>query len=142
MDTESIITIITSVLGSGVISLILQRHWAMVDAKKAEKQSQSMEARRERDARDRDSRMLKKIFRINLNRTIIDVRRHLEDPTYPDSRLRLDIRDLKDDMQDYFDMGGNGGTHAAYVELYKELSDKKPDLISEAWLEFIAKDIE
>lgn len=142
MNIESIITIITAVLGSGILSLLLQRHWSVQDAKRAEQREQSEECKQARADRERDSRMLKKIFRAQLNRTIIDVRHQLDDPTFPESRLRLEIKDLRDDMEDYFQMGGNGGTHAAYVALYKEISEKKPELISEAWIDFIAKDID
>lgn len=142
MNTESIITIITSVIGSGLLSLLLQRHWAVEDAKKAEEKAQSEEVKREQQARERDSRMLKKIFRANLTREINDVRRELDDPALPDSTLRLHIIDLRDDMADYFEMGGNGATHAAYVALYKEITQKKPELISIAWLDCMSADID
>lgn len=85
--------------------------------------------------------MLKKLFRANLNRTINCVRDKLEDPDISDARLRLYITELHDDMEDYFEMGGNGATHAAYVELYNEIRERKPELISLAWLDFIADDV-
>lgn len=142
MNIEGIITILTSVFGSGLLSLVLQRHWAVADAKRAEQKEQSEEAKKERIARERDSRMLRKIFCANLNRTIVGVRNKLKDPTVSDSQLRLEIQDLHDDMKDYFAIGGNGGTHAAYVALYKEISEEKPELISVAWLDCLEKDID
>lgn len=142
MTQESIITIVVSILSSGLIGMFLQRYWKIVDDKKAMERSQSEEARAEREARERDSRMLKKIFRSNLSRSINTVRGQLDDPNVSDSQLRLNINDLHDDMQDYFSMGGNGATHAAYVSLYKEIALKKPELIQLAWIECIASDID
>lgn len=141
MSTENIVTIIVAVLSSGLISTILQRHWSQVDRRYAKAQEDSEEARKERALQDLNTRMLKKLFRANLNRTINCVRAKLEDPAVSDERLRLYISELHDDMKDYFEMGGNGATHAAYVELYKEIKEVKPELISVAWLDFIAKDV-
>lgn len=141
MDIQNIITIITAILGSGIISMCLQRHWANVDAKKAQEKEQSEEAKKERAQQELNTRMLKKLFRANLNRTINTVRDNLEDSSVSDAWLQMYIADLHDDMEDYFEMGGNGATHAAYVELYKEIAKRKPELISVAWLDFIANDV-
>ena len=141
MGTENIITIVVAVLSSGLISTILQRHWSQVDKKKAQEQEDSEEARKERAQQELNTRMLKKLFRANLNRTINYVRDKLYDPTVTPERLRLYISELHDDMEDYFEMGGNGATHAAYVELYKEIKETKPEMISVAWLDFIANDV-
>ena len=141
MSTENIITIVVAVLSSGLISTILQRHWSQVDKRNAKAQEDSEEARKERVQQELNTRMLKKLFRANLNRTINCVRDKLEDPNISDERLRLYISELHDDMEDYFEMGGNGATHAAYVELYKEIKEIKPELISVAWLDLIENDI-
>lgn len=141
MSTENIITIIVAVLSSGLISTLLQRHWAQVDGKNAQAREDSEEARKERAQQDLNTRMLKKLFRANLNRTINCVRDKLDDPNVSDERLRLYISELHDDMEDYFKMGGNGATHAAYVELYKEIKEVKPELITIAWVDFIANDV-
>lgn len=141
MSTENIITIAVAVLSSGLISTILQRHWSQVDRKNTQAQKDSEEARREQEQQELNTRMLKKLFRANLNRTINCVRDKLEDQSVSDARLRLYISELHDDMEDYFEMGGNGATHAAYVELYKEIKEIKPELISVAWLDFIANDV-
>ena len=141
MSTENIITIIVAVLSSGLISTLLQRHWAQVDRKNAQAREDSEEARKERAQQDLNTRMLKKLFRANLSRTINCVRDKLEDPNVSDERLRLYITELHDDMEDYFKMGGNGATHAAYVELYKEIKEVKPELISIAWVDFIENDV-
>lgn len=142
MNIESVITIITAILGSGIISLVLQRYWANVDRKRAEEREQSEEARKERSERELNNRMLKKLFRSNLNRTINSVRNQLNDPDITESQLRLYITDLHDDMEDYFEMGGNGATHAAYVQLYHEIARTKPELISIAWLEALSNDLD
>ena len=142
MMSENVITIVASILGSGLIGMLLQRYWKLVDDKKAEQREQSEEARQEREVRERDSRMLKKIFRANLNRSINGVREQIDDPNVSDSQLRLNLQDLHDDMEDYFDMGGNGGTHTAYVALYKEIAAKKPELITVAWLDCLEGDID
>ena len=42
MKTENVITIICAVLGSGIISMLLQRYWSKVDEKKAEERAQSV----------------------------------------------------------------------------------------------------
>lgn len=141
MSLENIITIVVAVLSSGLISTILQRHWSQVDRKNTQAQKDSEGARKERAQRELNSRMLKKLFRANLNRTINSVRDKLEDPDISEARLRLYITELHDDMEDYFEMGGNGATHAAYVELYNEIRELKPELISLAWLDFIANDV-
>ena len=141
MSIENIITIIVAVLSSGLISTLLQRHWAQVDRKNAQAREDSEEARKERAQQDLNTRMLKKLFRANLSRTINCVRDKLEDPNVSDERLRLYITELHDDMEDYFKMGGNGATHAAYVELYKEIKEVKPELISIAWVDFIENDV-
>lgn len=141
MSTENIITIIVAVLSSGLISTLLQRHWAQVDKKNAQAREDSEEARKERSQQDLNTRMLKKLFRANLNRTINCVRDKLDDPNVSDERLRLYITELHDDVEDYFKMGGNGATHAAYVELYKEIKEVKPELISIAWVDFIENDV-
>lgn len=141
MSTENIITIIVAVLSSGLISTLLQRHWAQVDRKNAQAREDSEEARKERAQQDLNTRMLKKLFRANLSRTINCVRDKLEDPNVSDERLRLYITELHDDMEDYFKMGGNGATHAAYVELYKEIKEVKPEMISIAWVDFIENDV-
>lgn len=141
MSLENIITIVVAVLSSGLISTILQRHWSQVDRKNTQAQKDSEGARRELAQRELNSRMLKKLFRANLNRTINSVRDKLEDPDISEARLRLYITELHDDMEDYFEMGGNGATHAAYVELYNEIRELKPELISLAWLDFIANDV-
>lgn len=141
MSVENVITIIVAVLGSGLISTLLQRHWAQVDKKKAEARETSEEARREQAQLDLNARMLKKLFRANLSRTINFVRDKLDDPDISEERLRLYIVELHDDMVDYFEMGGNGATHAAYVELYQEIKKVKPEFISIAWLDFISKDV-
>lgn len=141
MKTENVITIICAVLGSGIISMLLQRYWSKVDEKKAEERAQSEEAKQEKAQRDLNTYMIKKLFRTNLNRTITYIRKLLDDPEITESHLRLELADLRDDMKDYFEMGGNGATHAAYVELYEEIKLKKPELISIAWLDFIAKDV-
>lgn len=141
MSTENIITIVVAVLSSGLISTILQRHWSQVDKRNARARETSEEVREERAQRELNTRMLKKLFRANLNRTINCVRDKLHDPSVSDARLRLYISELHDDMADYFEMGGNGATHAAYVELYKEIKEVKPELISIAWLDFIANDV-
>ena len=141
MTTENVITIICAVLGSGIISMLLQRYWSKVDEKKAEERAQSEEAKQEKAQRDLNTYMIKKLFRTNLNRTITYIRKLLDDSAITESHLRLELADLRDDMKDYFEMGGNGATHAAYVELYEEIKLKKPELISIAWLDFIAKDV-
>ena len=141
MSTENIITIIVAVLSSGLISTLLQMHWAQVDRKNAQAREDSEEARKERAQQDLNTRMLKKLFRANLSRTINCVRDKLEDPNVSDERLRLYITELHDDMEDYFKMGGNGATHAAYVELYKEIKEVKPEMISIAWVDFIENDV-
>lgn len=141
MSTENVITIVVAVLGSGLISTLLNRHWSVVDKKDAQARASSEEAQKERAQQELNTRMLKKLFRANLNRTINCVRDKLEDPNVSDARLRLYITELHDDMEDYFEMGGNGATHAAYVELYKEIRQIKPELISLAWLDFIEKDV-
>ena len=141
MSTENVITIVVAVLSSGLISTLLNRHWSVVDKKDAQARASSEEAQKERAQQELNTRMLKKLFRANLNRTINCVRDKLEDPNVSDARLRLYITELHDDMEDYFEMGGNGATHAAYVELYKEIRQIKPELISLAWLDFIEKDV-
>ena len=141
MSTENVITIVVAVLSSGLISTLLNRHWSIVDKKDAQARASSEEAQKERAQQELNTRMLKKLFRANLNRTINCVRDKLEDPNVSDARLRLYITELHDDMEDYFEMGGNGATHAAYVELYKEIRKIKPELISLAWLDFIEKDV-
>lgn len=141
MSTENIITIVVAVLSSGLISTILQRHWSQVDKRNAKAQEDSEEARKERVQQELNTRMLKKLFRANLNRTINFVRDKLDDQNISNERLRLYISELHDDMEDYFEMGGNGATHAAYVELYKEIKEIKPELITVAWLDLIENDI-
>lgn len=141
MSTENVITIVVAVLSSGLTSTLLNRHWSVVDKKDAQARASSEEAQKERAQQELNTRMLKKLFRANLNRTINCVRDKLEDPNVSDARLRLYITELHDDMEDYFEMGGNGATHAAYVELYKEIRQIKPELISLAWLDFIEKDV-
>lgn len=141
MSAENIITIVVAVLSSGLISTILQRHWSQVDRKNTQAQKDSEEARREQEQQELNTRMLKKLFRANLNGTINCVRDKLDDQNISNERLRLYISELHDDMEDYFEMGGNGATHAAYVELYKEIKEIKPELISVAWLDFIANDV-
>ena len=142
MSTENIITIVVAVLSSGLISTLLQRYWSQVDKKNAQARETSEEVRKERAQQELNTRMLKKLFRANLNRTINCVRDKLEDLSVSDARLRLYISELHDDMEDYFEIGGNGATHAAYVELYKEIKEVKPELISVAWLDFIANDVQ
>ncbi len=141
MSTENVITIVVAVLSSGLISTLLNRHWSVVDKKDAQARASSEEAQKERAQQELNTRMLKKLFRANLNRTINCVRDKLEDPNVSDARLRLYITELHDDMEDYFEMGGNGATHAAYVELYKEIREIKPELISLAWVDFIENDV-
>ena len=141
MKTENIITIICAVLGSGIISMLLQRYWSKVDEKKAEERAHSEEAKQEKAQRDLNTYMIKKLFRTNINRTITYIRNILNDPNVSESHLRLELSDLHDDMVDYFEMGGNGGTHAAYVELYQQIKEKRPELITIVWLDFIAKDV-
>lgn len=141
MSTENIITIAVAVLSSGLISTLLNRHWSVVDKKNAQERATSEEVQKEKVQQELNSRMLKKLFRANLNRTINAVRDKLEDPDISEARLRLYITELHDDMEDYFEMGGNGATHAAYVELYNEIRELKPALISLAWLDFIANDV-
>ena len=141
MSAEIIITIVVAVLSSGLISTILQRHWSQVDRKNTQAQKDSEEARREQEQQEWNTRMLKKLFRANLNRTINFVRDKLDDQNISNERLRLYISELHDDMEDYFEMGGNGATHAAYVELYKEIKEIKPELITVAWLDLIENDI-
>jgi hypothetical protein len=141
MSTEDIITITVAVLSSGLISTLLNRHWSVVDKKKAQERATSEEVQQEKAQQELNAKMLKKLFRANLNRTINCVRDKLEDPDISDARLRLYITELHDDMEDYFEMGGNGATHAAYVELYNEIRERKPELISLAWLDFIADDV-
>lgn len=141
MSTEDIITITVAVLSSGLISTLLNRHWSVVDKKKAQERATSEEVQQEKAQQELNAKMLKKLFRANLNRTINCVRDKLEDPNISDARLRLYITELHDDMEDYFEMGGNGATHAAYVELYNEIRERKPELISLAWLDFIADDV-
>lgn len=141
MSLDNVITIIVAIMGSGVSSLLLQRHWAKVDEKKAQEKFQSEEAKKERAERELNGRMLKKLFRANLTRTINSVRSQLTDPEVTDSMLRLYITELHDDMEDYFEMGGNGATHAAYVELYEEIKEVRPEFISIAWLDILQDDI-
>lgn len=141
MSTEDIITITVAVLSSGLISTLLNRHWSVVDKKKAQERATSEEVQQEKAQQELNAKMLKKLFRANLNRTINCVRDKLEDPDISDARMRLYITELHDDMEDYFEMGGNGATHAAYVELYNEIRERKPELISLAWLDFIADDV-
>lgn len=141
MSTEDIITITVAVLSSGLISTLLNRHWSVVDKKNAQERATSEEVQKEKAQQELNAKMLKKLFRANLNRTINCVRDKLEDPDISDARLRLYITELHDDMEDYFEMGGNGATHAAYVELYNEIRERKPELISLAWLDFIADDV-
>lgn len=141
MSAENIITIVVAVLSSGLISTILQRHWSQVDRKNTQAQKNSEEARRDQEQQELNTRMLKKLFRANLNRTINFVRDKLDDQNISNERLRLYISELHDDMEDYFEMGGNGATHAAYVELYKEIKEIKPELITIAWLDLIENDI-
>ena len=141
MSTENIITITVAVLSSGLISTLLNRHWSVVDKKNAQARATSEEVQKEKAQQELNAKMLKKLFRANLNRTINCVRDKLEDPDISDARLRLYITELHDDMEDYFETGGNGATHAAYVELYNEIRERKPELISLAWLDFIADDV-
>lgn len=141
MSTEDIITITVAVLSSGLISTLLNRHWSVVDKKNAQERATSEEVQKEKAQQELNAKMLKKLFRANLNRTINCVRDKLEDPDISDARLRLYITELHDDMEDYFEMGGNGATHAAYVELYNEIRERKPELISLAWLDFIEDDV-
>ena len=141
MSAENLITIAVAVLSSGLISTLLNRHWSVVDKKKEQIRATSEEVRKERAQQELNTRMLKKLFRANLNRTINFVRDKLDDQNISNERLRLYISELHDDMEDYFEMGGNGATHAAYVELYKEIKEIKPDLITVAWLDLIENDI-
>lgn len=142
MQTENIITIICAVLGSGLISMLLQRYWSKLDEKKAEEKAQSEEARQERAQRNLNTRMIKKLFRTNLNHSITQIRKEVLNPEVSDSHLRLALTDLRDDMKDYFEMGGNGATHEAYLELYKCIKQYKPELISIAWIDFMSEDSE
>lgn len=141
MSTENVITIVVAVLSSGLISTLLNRHWSVVDKKDAQARATSEEVQKEKAQQELNARMLKKLFRANLNRTINCVRDKLEDPNVSDARLRLYLIELHDDMEDYFEMGGNGATHAAYVELYNEIRELKPELISLAWLDSIADEV-
>ena len=141
MKIDNIITILAAIISSGVISLCLQRHWSKQDEKKAKERAQSEEAKQERAERELNTRMIKKLFRANLTQTINNVRHWLDDPDVSESQLALYVSELHDDMEDYFTMGGNGATHAAYVELYREISTKKPELISVAWIDSIANDV-
>lgn len=141
MNIEYFVTIIVAILSSGLISTCLNRHWSKIDAKKAEEHEHSAEVLKALEERELNNRMLKKLFRANLNRTINSVRDRLGDANLSDSMLRLEVTELHDDMKDYFEMGGNGATHAAYVELYKEIARVKPELISIVWLDFISNDV-
>lgn len=141
MSTDGVITIIVAIISSGLISMLLQRYWSKVDEKKAAEKACSEEAQQERAQQELNTRMLKKLFRANLNRTINCVRDKLDNPEITNERLRLEISELHDDMEDYFEMGGNGATHAAYVELYKKIAEVKPELIAIAWLDCIADDV-
>lgn len=141
MSTENIITIVVAVLSSGVISTILQRHWAQVDKQRAQEREESEEVKRERYQQELNTRMLKKLFRANLDRTINCVRNKLDDPDVSEERLRLYLTELHDDIEDYFRMGGNGATRAAYTELYNEIKTVKPELISLAWTDFLSSEI-
>ena len=141
MSIDNIVTILVAVLSSGIISLLIQRHWAKVDERKATEKEQSEEAKKEKAERELNNRMIKKLFRANLTRTINSVRSWIDDDSVSQSQLLLYVSELHDDMEDYFEMGGNGATHAAYLELYKEIAEKKPELISVAWIDSISTEV-
>lgn len=140
MSTENIITIIVAVLSSGLISTLLQRHWAKVDEKKAAERACSEEAKKERERQELNTRMLKKVFRGTVTAEINQLREQLTNQTVSDDRLELTLIDLKSDIEDYFAMGGNGATHAAYLDLYEKIREVKPSLQTVAWSDFMKED--
>ena len=135
MSTENVVTIIVAILSSGLISTLLQRHWSRVDSKREE-------VKKDRERQELNTRMLKKVFRGTVISEINQLREQLNNQTVSDDRLELTLKDLKSDIEDYFAMGGNGATHAAYTDLYRKICETKPELQTIAWSEFINKDLE
>lgn len=139
--TETILTIMGIVFSGQLLLAIWQIIKEVLDRRKAKK-----------DAEDKSKSgiiliedMLKRVFRTTLKNQLQQIFIELDNiDKYSKAQILLDLTELKDNMELYLKMGGNGAVHRLYATLLERLLHD-PDLVSyidAVWIETIGSEIQ
>lgn len=139
MDRTQLLLSLMSILFSGQLILAI---WQVV--------KEILDRRRERNQREHSDQflmqdMMKRVFRTTLKNQLQQIFIELDNiDRYSKSQVMLDLMELKDNMELYIKMGGNGAVHRLYSTLLEKLLED-PDLVSfvdAAWIESIGSEVE
>lgn len=117
---EKFVVPLLSVLLSGSCFKIIHEIRKDSRAEKAQVEERDRATAAKQDA---IAKMCQRSFRCNLKNQIIAVGKNWKDPTYSRSQLRLDCKELQEDMQLYTDSGQNHATQALYIKLFKDMRE-------------------
>ena len=138
---ETIIKIMSIVFSGQLILAIWQVIKEILDRKRAKKDAEE----KSRSGIVLIEDMLKRVFRTTLKNQLQQIFIELDNiDKYPKSQILLDLTELKDNMELYLKMGGNGAVHRLYATLLDRLLHD-PDLVSyidAVWIETIGSEIQ
>lgn len=138
---ETIITIMSIVFSGQLLLAIWQIIKEITDRRKAKKEA----ADKSRSGIVLIEDMLKRVFRTTLKNQLQQIFIELDNiDKYSKAQILLDLTELKDNMELYLKMGGNGAVHRLYATLLDRLLHD-PGLVSyidAVWIETIGNEIQ
>ena len=141
MDKIEIIVPLMSVLFSGQLVLAV---WQIIkevnDRKRAKKEAEM----KERSGNEFQIDLIKRIYRTTLKEQLRQIFTELDNlDKYAKPQVMLDLTELKDNMELYIKIGGNGAVHRLYATLLRKLLNDQSlvQFIDAAWIESIGGEI-
>lgn len=138
---ETIIKVMGIVFSGQLILAIWQVIKEILDRRKAKKDAEE----KSKSGIILIEDMLKRVFRTTLKNQLQQIFSELDNvDKYSKAQILLDLTELKDNMDLYLKMGGNGAVHRLYGTLLERLLHD-PDLVSyidAVWIEAIGSEIQ
>lgn len=142
MDRTQLLLSLMSILFSGQLILAI---WQVIKEVLDRKREKELSILRENSGQLLMQDMMKRVFRTTLKNQLQQIFIELDNiDRYSKSQVMLDLMELKDNMELYIKIGGNGAVHRLYSTLLEKLLED-PDLVSfvdAAWIESIGSEVE
>lgn len=141
MDRAQTLISFMSILFSGQLILAV---WQVIKEILDRRREKSKENQKETTGQLLMEDMMKRVFRTTLKNQLQQIFIELDNlDQYSRSQVMLDLIELKDNMELYIQIGGNGAVHRLYSTLLTKLI-KNPEFVSfvdAAWIESIGSEI-
>lgn len=141
MDKIEIIVPLMSVLFSGQLVLAV---WQIIKEVNDRKRAKQEALNKERSGNEFQIDLIKRIYRTTLKEQLRQIFTELDNlDKYAKPQVMLDLTELKDNMELYIKIGGNGAVHRLYATLLKKLMNDPAlvQFIDAAWVDNIGNEI-